>query len=202
MVPVSRLASCAAASMPRASPETTRNRPCRARREAARASVVPPAEASREPTMATAGRCRQRGIAAHVEHRRRLLDVGERCRIARLDREQRPAPARARRFEFRLRAIRRADRSSGRPRRLSARQLRQGGECRGGAAVVVDQFAERDRADVLGADQAQTGEALGVVERRLRQRRRRRPAEIRPEVAPRCRCFVTLWHRSSAPRRR
>ena len=54
-------------------------------------------------------------------------------------------------------------------------QLGQRLQCLLGAAEMIDEFAERDGADVVAADQAQARQALCGVERRLRQRRRRQP---------------------------
>ena len=48
------------------------------------------------------------------------------------------------------------------PAAAAARQLGQGVERRLGAAEVIDQLAEGDRADVLAADQAQAGEPLAA----------------------------------------
>ena len=55
------------------------------------------------------------------------------------------------------------------------RQLGQRGERRLRPAEVIDELAEGDGADVVAADQSQAGQALGGIERRLRQRRRRQP---------------------------
>ncbi len=53
----------------------------------------------------------------------------------------------------------------------AARQLRHGGQCLLGAAEVVDQFAEGDGADVVGADEPQARQTLRLAKLRDRERR-------------------------------
>ncbi len=89
-----------------------------------------------------------------------------------VNRGRAPMPAAA--VQLGLGDLARAD-ADGLPPAAPPRQLGQGGERLLRAAVVVDELAKGHRADVVAADQAQAGKPLGVVERRLRQRRRRQP---------------------------
>ena len=65
-----------------------------------------------------------------------------------------------------------------------ARQLGQRVQRLLRAAEMIDELAERDRADVVAADQAQARQALRGVERRLRQRCRRQPRAHAHDRAP------------------
>ena len=121
MVPVARLARCAAASMPRASPETM-TKPASPRSRASRsANFRPAADALREPTIATIGRDKRRELAAHRDQRRRVVDRGKPRRIVRLRRARRSARRAGAPPRSRARP-RRADRSRmPAPRRRAAR---------------------------------------------------------------------------------
>ena len=133
--------------------------------------------------------CQYGQIALDVEHRRRRFDRCKSWRIAGLDGEDRMRTGAAGSIEFGFGCGSRAD-GDGTCAPAAARELGQGGECLVGAAEAIDEFAERRRPDVLAADEAQAGQPLRVVERRLRQRRGRQ-AQSR----------LMTWHRSGFPRR-
>ena len=161
-VPVARLARCAAASMPRASPETMTK------------PASPSSRAMRSRELDAGGRGVARAddgdqrpgqtprVAAHRDQRRRVVDHPQPRRIVRL----------AERDEARRRALRAASSSrsaSSReqmragPRRAAApRQLRQRVERGARAAEMIDQVAEGARPDVVAADQPQPVEPLLV----------------------------------------
>jgi len=106
------------------------------------------------------------GVALDVEQRRRCIDGGQRRRVAGLDGEEgaRADPVGGLELGPGVRLGTDADRlPPAAPRQL--RQRRQRGL---GPAEVIDELAKGDRADVVAADQAQAGRALGSVERRLR----------------------------------
>ena len=73
-VPVARLAACAAASMPRAKPETMAKPASPSSRAIRCVNFNPAPEALREPTMATIVMDSARDIAAHRDQRRRIVD--------------------------------------------------------------------------------------------------------------------------------
>ena len=101
-VPVARLARCAAASMPRARPETIDEAGLAELAREPLGEFRPAAEALREPTIATIGREQHRELAAHRDERRRVVDRGEPLRIGRLaERDERHAEP-ARRLELAL----------------------------------------------------------------------------------------------------
>ena len=80
-VPVGRLARCAAASMPRASPEAIAKPASPSSRASRSANFCPAADALREPTIATIGREKHRKIAAQRDEGRRIVDRGKPLRI-------------------------------------------------------------------------------------------------------------------------
>ena len=95
--------------------------------------------------------------------------MGEGGRVAGLDREKRrgTGPGGSLQFGFGASAWANSDRAAAAG---TSRQVREGIQGRFGAAEMIDEFAKRDGSDVVRADEAQAGEALGVVERRDRQR--------------------------------
>ena len=129
-----------------------------------RAKRRPLAEALRAPTTATARRVSRSRVAAHAEQRRRILDRGERRRIiaARPRRRAARRPRRRRQARARPRPWRRS--SSGRCR--PPRRAISGSASSAAAAEPkrVKQLIERDRPDILAADEAQPVEPFGGVE--------------------------------------
>src|SRR6516164_43082 len=139
MVPVARLARWAAASMPRARPETTA-KPAAPRSRASRsAKRRPAAEALRAPTTATAGR---RSAAVLP----RTARSGGASSIICSRRGYSGSPSAMKATPSAFAAV--------------AGKIGQRRQRRAGAAVVVDQRAEGARADIVAADEAQPIEPL------------------------------------------
>src|SRR5207253_1071211 len=100
-------------------------------------------------------------VAAHGDERRRVRDGGERVRIIGFAQGDERGAELGGGGKLALGVRPRADAAW--PRRAAApRQLRQGGKRGAGAAVMVDEGAERARPDMLAADQAQPVELLRV----------------------------------------
>ena len=135
-------------------------------------------------------------VALDVQQRRRRFERGERWRVARLDSEERARSYPVGSLEFGPRLRLRAD--AYRLAAAAVREVRQRCQCRPGAAEVIDELAEGDGTDMIAADKAQARQALGGIERRLRQGRRR-------QSRARLRIGLTGWrmtgHRSCSPHR-
>src|SRR5262249_44405156 len=163
MVPVARLARWAAASMPRARPETTA-KPAAPRSRASRsAKRRPAAEALRAPTTATAGRC------STAVWPRTARSGGGAAVICHPGGEKRP-PRAPEATPHAFPALRPPPRAlGGRAPGRAPRPPPGGGrgrprERRGSAAVVVDQRAEGARADIVAADEAKPIEPLVLAQ--------------------------------------
>src|SRR5262249_42204725 len=162
-VPVARLARWAAASMPRASPETTAKPAAPKSRASRSAKRTPAADALRAPTSATAGslsatalpRNAKSGGASSIIFRRGGELGSPRATNAAPDVcaavSSRRAPSRAGMRAGPLAPPRRG-------------QGGRGGSAAAGAAVMIDERAEGARADVVAADEAQPIEPLLVGE--------------------------------------
>ena len=162
-VPLARLARCAAASMPRASPETIdeagvaefardplgefhagRRRRCASRR----CATIGRGERARACRARRAAAARRRSCAAAPDSpARRARRSG--CRALRAPCSSRSASSREQ-----MRA--------GRARAAAPRQLRQRVERGARAAAMIEQGAEGARADIVAADEAQPVEPLLV----------------------------------------
>ena len=184
------------ASMPRASPEAmTKPRSADAGREHAGELLA----GGRGVAGADDGNDRARqvgGVALDVEERRRRIDGGKRRRIARLDGEEGLGADPVRGLELGLGRLARADADRLPP--AAPRQLGQRRERRLRPAEVIDELAEGDGADVVAADQPEARQALGSIERCLRQRRRRQPC---PHVRTWLPTGLTIGRQSCSPRR-
>ena len=194
-----RLALCARASMPRASPETTTS-PASPRPRASRSvKASPAAEALREPTIATAGPVQDRPAraprAAAAPHRPGWRSRG----IIRLAGGDEAAAEAVQRPRSRPRPALAVGGSIRRPWRA----VRSGSavEGAGRAAEPVDQGPEGARADAFGADQPQPIEPLGVGELHApppRSAHRARALSPSGRCAPRCRTRAGgCWARAS-----
>ena len=160
MVPVARLARCAAASMPRARPETT-PKPASPRSRASRsANLTPAAEALRAPTMATQERVEHGALPAHGDQRRGVVDHLQARRIVRLPERDQAHAKRAGGLQLALGVGTRID--AGGRGAAAPRQIRHRLERRARAAVMVDERAEGARADIVAADELQPVEPLLV----------------------------------------
>ena len=178
-VPVSSAPRCAAASMPRARPETTTSpaRPSPSARSRARRR--PLAEALRAPTTATDRLVEQLGLAEHGQDRRRILDRGERARIERLAPADEPAADAVERGQARLRRRRGWPRSTVRGALAAAGQARQRFECRAGRAEAAQHRVKADRTDRFGAASGAASRAVPRVRARARPGR---PQLFRNEI--------------------
>src|SRR5262245_43971014 len=158
MVPVARLARWAAASMPRARPETT---------------AKPAAPRSRQPLGETQARGRgiaraddrdrrqmqHGGLAAHGKKRRGVVDHLQPGRIIGLPERHEGDAEGLRRLELPLGVLPGMD-AGGAACTAAAGEIRQRRQRRAGAAVVVDQRAEGARTDIVAADEAKPIEPL------------------------------------------
>lgn len=125
-----------------------------------------------------------------IEHRRGRLVMRQQRGKIRLDREDRSRARFGGGLELGLGAVLRTDLEA---LATAAHEVRERVERLTRAAEVIDQFAECDRADVLGPDQAQARQPLRVVEFGLGQGRGNHGPPTRVLV-------LSAWHRSSAPR--
>ena len=137
-------------------------------------------------------RPRQHGeFATHRQQRRRVVDHLQPRRIIRLAERDEVDAARARRLQFGLGVLARAD---ARRRRCAAAagERGQGGQRGARAAIMIDQVAEGARADIVGPDEAQPIEPLLLAQSHpLAQRRppsyraehRLRRGALQPDLA-------------------
>ncbi len=190
---------CAAASMPRASPETTTIPASPSPAARSRARRRPLAEALRAPTTATIGARSISASAEHGQHRRRILDRGERARIERLA----PADeAAAEAFDCRQFRLGLAPAHGDHRAR---RRCRRGSASSAAAAEPKrrKQRVEGDRPDALAAAEAQPVEAFLRFEfargcRRFQGRSQPFPNEIRLSVPARSRRMLSWWRRMTS----
>jgi hypothetical protein len=162
MVPEPRLPRCAAASMPRAKPETVM-KPAwprsRARRSAKR---TPAAEALRAPTIAIMGS----PIAVMLprrEERRRAVNHSQAFWISCFPHGDKAQPQRLHCGQLALGIFARIDARRSR-RSAPSRKLGQRIKRAARAAVSIQERSERTRADMLAANEAQPIEPLLVVQ--------------------------------------
>lgn len=105
----------------------------------------------------------RRRSAAHGEQRRGVVDHLQPARILRLPQSHEADAERLRRRELALGV--RAGMDAGRPSRAATPgEIGQRRQCRARAAVMVDERAERARADMVGADQPKPIEPLLVAQ--------------------------------------
>src|SRR5215470_10227467 len=158
-VPVAMLARCAAASMPRASPDTT-TRPAAPRSRASFSAILTPAaEALREPTMAIIGWFNTAGLP------RTASSGGASSMFASCaGYSSSPSATRATPILTAAAKLARGFLACANPHRPRGAappgEVRQRLERRTGAAAVTEEHAEGARPDVLGTDQAQPVEAV------------------------------------------
>src|SRR5262249_5514906 len=151
---LARLARCAAASMPRASPETTA-KPASPRSRASRsAKRTPAADALRAPTTATAGRLSAAALPRTAKKRRRGVDHLQTAGvIGRAERHEAHAES-FRCLEFARGVL--AGGNPGRPLGAAASgEIGYRGKRRPRAAVMIDECAEGARPHIVAADKTQ-----------------------------------------------
>ena len=160
-VPVARQARCAAASMPRASPEAITNPDAPRSRASCSANLSPAAEAFRPPDDRDHRSRKRSELAAYRDERRRVVDHCQSGRIVGLaERDmghaEQPCP-----IDLALGLFPRPD--SGKACRAAAPGQRCG-ERSPRAAIMREQRAERPRPDVLAADESQPVDPLLIGE--------------------------------------
>ena len=157
MVPLARLARCAAASMPRASPETTA-KPASPRSRASRsAKRTPAADALRAPTTATAGRLSAAALPRTAKSGR-VVDHLQTAGIIGLAEHAE---------SFRCLEFARGVLAGGpgRPRGAAASgEIGYRGKRRPRAAVMIVECAEGARPHIVAADKTQPIKPLLVAE--------------------------------------
>ena len=172
MVPVARLARWAAASMPRASPDTTAKPASPSSRASRPANLIPAAEALRAPTTAIIGRASTARWPRTRDERRGIVDH----RAAATDSRARPAPPSATpaaRAALISRSASAREQMRATAGAAAARQAGQRGERGLRAAELVEQRPEGARPDILAANEPQPVEPLLVGQ---------------PDAVSRCRC--------------
>lgn len=157
--------SCAAVSMPRARPETTRN-PCRSASSAPnlRAKLRPFMLALRAPTMATAGRSNRCGLPEHHQQWWRIFYLCKKGGIAGFAATQEAGAESLDGVQL-TGGVSPAANAHAPGTSAAPRQVWQRTQCLGGGSESIQQAAERDRPHVLTADEAQPVQTFGGAQR-------------------------------------
>ena len=127
------------------------------------ANFNPAAEALREPTIATIGRNNVPGSAAHGEERRRVVERGKSRRITRFLRRDQADAKRLACGEFGAGLLLAANAAVTRGAAAPC-QVGQAVQCCSHAAEMGQQRTKGARLDIVGPDQAEAVDPLGIGE--------------------------------------